>query len=342
MGAKVSDLSRLAAEAPKGYCNCLALERGLDPVGHAGSFDDAIVVETPLPWKRDMTLKAGALPQAIIDLLELWLRDYYAGRGYPHLPLTIAPDPAYSRPGFRRVMHYTRPQGAFARFDKHEYLVPEGDTGALVWSLYQDRAALARFEAYRAPEAENARDILVCTHGTIDAACAKFGYPLYRHMRDTYDGDDVRVWRVSHFGGHVFAPTFMDMPTGHFWAYIGEAQAGQIMRRDGDVSALRGHYRGWAGVEEGFQQAAECELWQRHGWAWFDYPKRAETLARDESATEPVWADVRLTYSDGVQTEASADVRVEVSRAIETIVTTGEPATYPYPQYRVTSVQRPE
>jgi hypothetical protein len=32
----------------------------LDPAGHAGSFRDALVLETPLPWKRDIYQVAGA------------------------------------------------------------------------------------------------------------------------------------------------------------------------------------------------------------------------------------------------------------------------------------------
>lgn len=326
----------IVSTSAKTYCNCLALEKGLDPVGYAGEFDDAIVIELPLPWKRDMFHAAGTLPQQMIDLLNLWLQRYRAGEGYPHRPLAVAPDPVYSREGFRRVMFYTRPTGAFARFDKVEYLVPVDELGALVWSLYQNRAALPQFERFRVPEADTVRDILVCTHGTIDAACAKFGYPLYKHMRDTYADEQLRVWRVSHFGGHVFAPTLMDMPNGHYWAYMGAEQAEQIIQRTGDVAALRGHYRGWAGVCEGFQQAAECELWQQYGWEWFSYAKRGETLAQDESADEPTWAEVQLTYNTpDDSTELTAKMRVEISQTIETLVTTGEQGTYAYPQYRV-------
>src|SRR5690606_5380438 len=107
--------------------------------------------------------------------------------------------------GMRRVLFYTRPPGLMARFDKVEYLVPQAEMGALAWAWYEDRPALPRFEQYRVPEADHIRDVLVCTHGTIDAACAKFGFPLYRHLRDHYSSADLRVWRVSHFGGHVFA-----------------------------------------------------------------------------------------------------------------------------------------
>ncbi len=231
--------------------------------------------------------QAGTLPQPIIDLLDHWLQQYQAGRGYPHYLLVVAPDPTYSCAGFRRVMFYRRPAGLFSHFDKAEYLVPVDEMGA---ALYEARAELPRFEPYRVPECDPMRDILVCTHGTVDTACAKFGYPFYKHMRGTYSNERLRVWRVTHLGGHVFAPTLMDMPSGHFWAYVGAEQAAQIVRRDGDPGTLRDYYRGWAGLSDGFLQAAECELWQQQGWTWFDYPKTGEILAQANDK----WAEVRI------------------------------------------------
>jgi len=320
---------------PKAYCNCLAQQRGLDPVGHAGDFEDLVVLEVPLPWKLDMLQQAGPLPQPVIDLMDLWLQQYCAGDGYPHYALVVAPDPAYSRDGFRRAMFYTRPAGTFARFDKTEYVVPRDAVGALVWSWYQDRERLPEFERYRATESGNTRDILVCTHGNVDAACAKFGYPLYKHIRDTYANDHLRVWRVSHFGGHVFASTLLDVPTGHYWAYVEKEQAEQIVRRDGDVSTLRGHYRGWAGFDSGFLQAAECDLWQRHGWVWFDCARSGKVIAQDEG-DDPTWADVCIRYrAPGDRAGTSVMLRVEVSRYVETELSTGADATYAYPQYRI-------
>lgn len=324
----------------KAYCNCLAMELGLNPVGHAGDFEDAVVIETPLPWKLNMMQEAGALPQPIIDLFGLWLQRYYAGEGYPHRPLAVAPDPEYSQHGFRRVMFYTRPAAAFAAFDKVEYCVPEDEVGPLVWALYEDRVSLPRFERYRTPAADSIREILVCTHGTVDAACAKFGYPLYRHMRQTCASETLRVWRVSHFGGHVFAPTLMDMPTGHYWAYIDKAQAEQLIHRSGDVSALHGFYRGWAGLEGGFLQTAECALWQRYGWEWFDFRKSGRVLAQDPNTEQPLWAEVEITFTSADQrVQGQYRARVDVERHIETIITTGQEHTYNYPQYVVTPAE---
>jgi len=323
-----------ALPTTKGYCNILARERGLDPAGHAGHFQDAVLLEVPLPWKRDLMGKAGALAPEILNLLAVWLQDYRDGKGYPHRPLVIAPDERYSRVGYRRVMFYTRPAGAFAQFDKTEYLVPTDQQGGLVWAWYQTPELLTEFERYRVPEADMVRDILVCTHGTVDAACAKFGYPLYRHLRDEHgDTADLRVWRCSHFGGHVFAPTLMEMPTGHYWAYIEPSQADQIARREGDVAQLRGHYRGWAGLDGGFLQTAERDLWQQYGWDWFGLNKRGETLSQDPDPENPLWAEVRITHDlpDGGQ--ATHDFRIEVKLILETEVSTGDNRTYAYPQY---------
>lgn len=322
-------------ESGKRYCNCLAMARGLDPGGHAHGFADAIVVETPLPWRLDMMQKADPLPQEMIDLLQVWLQEYKEGKGYSHLPMAIAPDPEYSRPGFRRVMLYTRPEGLMSEFDKVEYLVPENEYGPLIWSLYQDRDRLPQYDRYRVPEQDRRREILLCTHGTVDAACAKFGYPLYKHMRESFSSAELRVWRVTHFGGHVFAPTFLDMPTGHYWAYVEREQANQIVHREGGASALVGHYRGWAGVESGFVQALERQLWQEYGWDWFSYAKAGE-IGDQDASDKPQWADVRLRFKTAPDSsERVVESHVEISHRIETEHATALDEKLQYAQYRV-------
>ncbi len=326
----------------KSYCNVAAMALGLDPAGHAGSFDDAILLETPLPWKREIYQTAGLLPQQMIDLLALWLERYRAGQPYNHRPLMIAPDRDYARDGYRRLIFYRRATDAFARYEKQEYVVPDDQVGALAWALYEAREQLPAFERYRIPEADAVRDILVCTHGTIDVACAKFGYPLYRELRDSYATDELRVWRVSHFGGHVFAPTLMDLPTGHYWAYVEGEQAEQIIRRNGDVRALRGHYRGWSGMGRSFAQVAERELWQREGWAWFDYAKCGEVLEQDPDEEHPQWANVRIVCRHSGGMEMAYRAHVAVAQTIETVPSTGRAETTSYPQYVVTSLETEE
>jgi len=323
------------AKFKKSYCNYGAIDRGLDPVGHGGDFDTAIIVEMPLPWKYNIAQQEGLLPQEMTQLLDLWLQRYREGHGYRQRPLIIAPEQEYNVDGYRRVMFYTRPEGKFAQFDKVEYLVPDDKLGPLCWSLYETRHLLADFEQYRVHEGDTIRDLLICTHGAVDAACGKFGYPLYKSLRDTYADDHLRVWRVSHFGGHIFAPTLMDMPMGHYWAYVGDEQAKQIVQRSGNVEIMRGHLRGWAGASYGFAQVADCELWQTHGWDWFDTNRSAEIIAQDD-ADNPQWAEIAIEYQhpDTSSVERTT-MRVEISHTIKTNPSTGKDHAYEYPQYRI-------
>ena len=56
------------------------------------------------------------------------------------------------------------------------------------------------------------RDLyLVCTHGTHDRCCAKFGNALFDAMRRVAGAD---VWRTSHVGGCRFAPNLVALPRG--------------------------------------------------------------------------------------------------------------------------------
>ncbi|MEO1645741.1 MAG: hypothetical protein AAFR67_11180, partial [Chloroflexota bacterium] len=125
------------------YCNCVAEERGLTPQGHAGSFDDAMVVEMPLPWKPGFFQDADIVSQEVVDLLTVWINHYQETGEYRHRPLVVAPDPAYSREGHRRVMFYNRSEGLFTKFDKVEYLVPDDKVGALIWAWFQERDVLS-------------------------------------------------------------------------------------------------------------------------------------------------------------------------------------------------------
>lgn len=331
-----------ASHQERSFCNVAAQAAGLEPAGHAPSFREAVLVETRLPWRRGIYTDSGALPQEALDLMALWHRRYRETGLFAHYLLLMAPDPEYAQPGYRRVIHYRHPAGPFACYDKQEYLVPESETGKLIWALFEARTMLPQFEHCRA--GHDGRDILICTHGTVDVACARFGYPLYRHLRDSFAGQSgystLRVWRVSHFGGHVFAPTLMDMPTGHSWAYTGERQAVQILKRTGPVSALHGHYRGGAGLEGGFVQAAECTLWQREGWPWFAWAKKGEVRILDKGDA-PQWADVRIHCILPTEAKRLYHVRVAVSHTVETVSATAHTMPHTYPQYQATLLPSP-
>lgn len=101
---------------------------------------------------------------------------------------------------------------------------------------------------------------LVCTHGTRDRCCAKWGMPVFEALRQR---DADRVWQSSHLSGHRFAPTFLSLPDGLLW---GRFDVGRLdVLRDAlahgrlaELESLRGRC-----CHPRVVQAAECLIRQR-------------------------------------------------------------------------------
>ena len=64
--------------------------------------------------------------------------------------------------------------------------------------------------------------ILVCTHGRHDKCCAKFGQELANNLRNHLKDqqNNIEVFDSSHLGGHRFAPTMIDFPSGSAYGHL--------------------------------------------------------------------------------------------------------------------------
>jgi len=179
----------------------------------------------------------------------------------------------------------------------------------------------------------------------------------------------LRVWQTSHFGGHNFAPTLVDFPSGHFWGHLESDVLDALVYQRGDVTRLRPYYRGWAGCDR-WAQIAERDIWMQEGWPWLGYTKTAWVVAKDSGRwfhrwlrwglrwiptiraqvllkkleQKLTWAQVRIRYSspDGVRS-STYEARVEVSHIVMSQMKSGrEQPTYPVKQYRVTNLRKLE
>ncbi len=344
----------MAQSAPS-YCSILAQEQGFDPIGTASPYDELILIELPLPWAYRVW-ESSHLP---VELVE-YLLDEMKNRQYRLRILFIAPDNEYCRPGLLRVLHFQRPQGAMSIFKRQEYWLPTAEMPALVQAICADPTQLSPWEGYRQPVADAIRDLMVCTHGAVDVVCAKFGFPAYKLLRTQYANDandandhnansSLRVWRVSHFGGHICAPTLISFPDGRAWAYIGAEQAPQLVLKDGTPQELYANYRGWAALSHPFAQVVEREVWMREGWAWWDCQVEAEIVAIDEQAGEqigeqigekarPAWGEVHLHYLRPDGRQGRYEARVEMSHTLDLLGSTKNETTRPFAQYHVTAL----
>lgn len=72
---------------------------------------------------------------------------------------------------------------------------------------------------------------LVCTHGTHDKCCGKFGVPVYMEAAKQENGSSI--WQCTHVGGHRFAANLLCLPHGIYYGRV----------REYDVGGLIGDYK---------------------------------------------------------------------------------------------------
>lgn len=331
-------------------CSLRTRDRGEDPVGHAVPYDRIIIIELPKPWPRLATDGSGA-SQALRDLVNhfqalrkmAYQEEGEAGvkaQGLNVRLIYLAPDPEYSLHGQRRVFQFTRPKEPFSAYCKEEYQVPEADVAGLVEALLHEESS-HRWRGALAPDATRFRDLFVCTHGSVDTCCATFGYPLYRELRGlaNYGAGNLRVWQATHFQFHRFAPLVLDLPEFRCWGGVDLDHAKALALRNRTPDELRNCYIGWAGVEQGYLQAAEREALAREGWDWTTYLKSGRITQMDEVEE---WAQVQIDFvsSDG-RIAGSYLATVEVIEHVDGLVgCLSRGQTRDTAQYRVSRLKR--
>lgn len=285
------------------FCSVVSKANQEDPIGSGATYDHFLILEIAQPWKSEIWIEPDPLPPSAIDAFQ---QAWDAGMSFR--PLAIAPDRQYGQGNGIRVLYYSRPALLFAHYEKQEYIVPSERLGNLISTLLHQPNDLENFAPYR-QETSHIRELLVCNHGNHDAACGRFGYPIYRQLRqtDTASENPMRVWRCSHFGGHQFAPTLLDLPEGRYWGHLEPDMLDLLIHRKGDVTGLRSFYRGWAGLTK-FAQIAERDIWMQEGWNWLNIRKTARILAIDDVNQD--WAELCIEFvtPDGCSGQYNARV----------------------------------
>jgi hypothetical protein len=322
-------MTDIEARPESRLCSVLSRANGEDPIGSATPFERCLLVEVAAPWEDDV---AGSrhFPKGLWEVIEAaW------DRGLIDKFAAVLPDVEYSREGYTRFLYFRRPPGPFAAYEKDDFLVPDAELVPVLEALFTEPDELSRFESYR-QSSPHLREIMVCTHGSRDACCGKFGYPFYGTLRYQYAAPEgLRVWRVSHIGGHRFAPTLMDLPEGRYWGHLEPQAVESLVLRDGPASELRQFYRGWAGLGSKFEQIAEREILAREGWGWTGYLKEGRVLAADEDH-----AEVRIEY-ESYDGRVSGAYEAAVG-AVGSVMTLGSSGTEPLSEAKQYEVSRLE
>lgn len=259
-----SQVRRAPGDGPSaGLCSQLSAERGLPLIGSAGCYDGVLAFELDAPWTPRLAgsrASDGGLDAAIGRIAT-------GARGVRLLALEPRePLPQHARRESVRVLHFFKSKGPFGAFSRREYDVRRDDLAASLERLAA--GGLAGAEEISGPDGQ--RDILVCTHGARDACCGKFGYRLFLEMSASAGPlheihEPLRVWRSSHLGGHRFAPTLLDLPSGRMYGRMTDGDAATVLGGGAAlVARLSSIYRGRCALPEA-AQIVERELWARAG-----------------------------------------------------------------------------
>lgn len=278
------------AEATEDAVRCSAWARSvsLDPIGTVGSYDGYLLVETPLPWPRDVAQAPVLGP----------LQELVSARRYRLQALV--PHSAEKPPANRTVALYSRMPGTdwFAGYRRHET-----ETGSSLLEAVQalDGAAPSSSPGSRDPQIT---DVLVCTHGRRDICCGASGTDLALQLAAREAPPGVRYRRTSHTGGHRFAPTFLLLPEGTAWAYADVDMVEAILARSIPFADVADHYRGCAGLSSPQVQAVEREVLRREGWEILDKPRRGSETEEVSGEGRIVWLEVATSAGSTERWEA--------------------------------------
>ncbi|HIK04236.1 MAG TPA: sucrase ferredoxin [Trichormus sp. M33_DOE_039] len=250
------------------FCSDATRQLGEEVIGSATDYQTYILVECPLPWITN-AFNSKWVPYNLQILVEEVTK-----AKLPIRFLLIANDLTH-KVEHKTLLIYQKQVGLSAGYIKHEFRLPH---------IEQIAPVVKQWLWGKAPdyEAENSinRDILICTHGSYDKCCARYGNPFYFQATNTLanlNWENVRIWKSSHFGGHRFAPTAIDLPEARYYGRLDEDSFQAILTRTGDIQNLKQVYRGW-GILHPALQVLERDLMLSQGWNWFNYKVAGKIL----------------------------------------------------------------
>jgi hypothetical protein len=287
------------------FCAQESRQAGEDPIGSANYSHFCVLIECQPPWASE-ALDSKPIPSTLRVLQEEVL-----SRGI-YVDFLLMYSEKIKQENSVRCIIFRKQDGFSTGYSKQEFLVPDiGDVAAIVKSiLFDNKLIHQNIEIFT-------RDILVCVHGSQDRCCAKYGNPFYREALRTVANlslENIRIWQVSHFGGHRFAPTAIDFPEGRYYARLDQSSFTSILTKVGDINCLKNIYRGW-GILPYPAQALEREMIFRYGWDWFNYQVEFQIIEQNEDATHSC---IKLNFEkpDGSLLSVQADIFEDEAKAL--------------------------
>ena len=244
------------------FCADYSRKIGEDIIWSDANHSIYILIECPTPWAPN-AFDSISIPQKLKNLV------YEMKRHQLSIQFLLIESDILRKKQETKVLIFDKEkEGLLKGYRKQEFNVETIEKVADVVSQY----LVCEVPDCKSDKSKT-RDILVCTHGSHDQCCARYGNPFYQQALATVSDlslSNVRIWKASHFGGHRFAPTIIDFSEGRYYGVLDQESFKSILTRTGDIKCLNRVYGGW-GILSNQLQAMERELIFQYGWDWFNY-----------------------------------------------------------------------
>ena len=287
------------------FCALESRYVGEDPIANAENFDFFVMIECPIPWTQQ-AFNSKPIPDNLRNLVKEFSESEIT------VEFLLFYNEELKQPDTTRVFIFHKTTGFAQGYSKYEFVVSDiSEVAFAVRKCLLDK----NLEVYSLES--TTRDIFICTHGSRDKCCAKFGNPFYRQAKTIVKDlglNNVKIWQTTHFGGHRFAPTAIDFPDARYYARLDAESFTAILTRTGNLDFMKRVYRGWAILPEA-AQVLEREMILMYGWQWFNYQVAHQIITQSDDAK---FNRIGLSFMkpDGSFDTVQADVLVDENKTL--------------------------
>ncbi|MEH2128467.1 sucrase ferredoxin [Nostoc sp.] len=287
------------------FCALESRDVGEDPIANAYNFDFFVMIECPTPWINE-TFNSKPVPDNLRSIVKEFAESEIS------VEFLLIYNNELKQPDITRVLIFHKPTSFAQEYSKYELLLSDITEVAPLVKKCLFEKNLDTFI-----NKSNTRDIFICTHGSRDKCCAKFGNPFYRQAKNIVkdlEKNNVRIWQSSHFGGHRFAPTAIDFPEARYYARLNSESFTSILTRTGNIEFIKHIYRGWAILPEA-AQVLEREMILIYGWQWLSYKVDYQIIKQADNGE---FNRIKLNFikPDGSLGTVKADVLVDKAKTL--------------------------
>ncbi len=265
-------------------CSDFSLKQHEDTAGSAPSWDRMLIFTLASPW-------ASKIENSLYfpEKLRMLMKNKVNIEGLRIQ--CIFPDDDYAQNGISKVLFYQKSinNGYVNDYNKTEFDIPISELNVMIPEIIN-----GKFNTKVLSQSKHTRDLFVCTHGNRDACCGTQGFVIYEKLKKMFrDNSNVRIWRISHLGGHRFAPNLLDMPQGRIWARFDEEEVLSIIQSKMDSEIVNKCYRGLISLDSAFEQVLEQKLFSYYGSEWIDRTLKSYIVSEIDTRSALVNLEVK-------------------------------------------------